>query len=115
MRQQSQVKQDPCLPLGDRLGFGRFPAEVCLIETEEGLFAANNATLPDGELLDGLACFSEPDEAAKYMELPDNRGLAGQVIMRTFDEARNIAKSKLRLNALLFFVNGRIVEYHFIR
>ena len=75
--------------------------------------AANNATAPDGTTLDGLACFPSPDDATTYMGLL--AGLSGKIVGKTFEEAREIANGKPKLNCLLLFVAGHIVEIHFIR
>ena len=84
-----------------------------LIAVEGGKYAANNATTPDGEFVDGLACFPDQDDAVAYMGLP--KSLRGSVVSVTFDESREIAKCKACLGALLLFVMGRIVEIHYIR
>ncbi|HVT11345.1 MAG TPA: hypothetical protein VHE55_03690 [Fimbriimonadaceae bacterium] len=94
-------------------GFGGFPDKLFLIAVGDGKYAANNATAPDGTELDGLACFPSPDDATTYMGLL--AGLSGDIVGKTFEEAREIAKSKPRLNCLLLFLAGHIVEIHFIR
>ncbi|HWA84313.1 MAG TPA: hypothetical protein VG820_12795 [Fimbriimonadaceae bacterium] len=94
-------------------GFGGFPDKLFLISVGDGKYAANNATAPDGTMLDGLACFPSPDDATTYMGLL--AGLSGDIVGKTFEEAREIAKSKPRLNCLLLFLAGHIVEIHFIR
>ena len=96
-------------------GFGRFPGRLYVIKVSLGLYAANNATLPDGSLVDGLACFPERDDATQYMALPAKRGIEGTISAKSFDQARQIAKSKQHLDSLLLFVGGKIVEYHYIR
>lgn len=94
-------------------GFGGFPDSLYLIGMGEGKFAANNATAPDGTALDGLACFPSPDDATTYMGLL--AGLSGDIVKKSFEEARQIAQSKPKLNCLLLFVAGHIVEIHFVR
>jgi hypothetical protein len=94
-------------------GFGGFPDRLYLISVGEGKYAANNATLPDGDVLDGLACFPSPDDATTYMSLL--AGLSGEIVSKSFEEAREIAQSKPRLNCLLLFVAGRIVEVHYVK
>ncbi len=76
-------------------------------------YACNNATAPDGQRLDGLATFPNPDEATTYMGLL--AGLGGDIVSKSFEEAREIAKSKPVLSCLFLFVGGRIVEIHFVR
>ena len=94
-------------------GFGGFPDKLYLLSMGDGKFAANNATAPDGTELDGLACFPSPDDATTYMGLL--AGLSGEIVGKTFEEAREIAKGKPKLNCLLLFVAGHIVEIHFVR
>jgi len=94
-------------------GFGGFPDKLFLISVGGDKYAANNATAPDGTDLNGLACFPSPDDATTYMGLL--AGLSGDIVGKTFEEAREIAKGKPKLNCLLLFVDGRIVEIHFIR
>jgi hypothetical protein len=96
-------------------GFGQFPAQVFVIKVEDGKYAANNATLPDGFTFDGLACFRERTDATAYMELPNQRGISGEVVSLSFEDARSIAKSKPMLTGLLLFVRGTIVEFHFVK
>jgi hypothetical protein len=114
----SQIADRPgiiSIPIEEDLlgGFGGFPDRLYLVSAGEGKFAANNATLPDGQVVDGLACFPSMDDATVYMAMPT--GLAGEVVSRSFEEAREIAKSKPKLNCLLLFVDGKIVEVHFVR
>jgi hypothetical protein len=94
-------------------GFGGFPDRVFLLQVGEGKFAANNATLPDGQVVDGLACFPTPDDAMVYTGLLG--GLNGEVVGKKFEEAREIAISKPKLSCLLLFVNGAIVDVHHVR
>ncbi len=94
-------------------GFGGFPDRVFMISVGDGKFAANNATASDGQVLDGLACFPSPDDATTYMGMAT--GLNGEIVGKTFEEAREIAQSKPRISCLFLFVNGKIVEIHFVR
>lgn len=94
-------------------GFGGFPDHIYLISVGDGKYAANNATLPDGESINGLACFPTLDDATTYMGLL--AGLSGDTVKKTFEEARQIAKSKEVLHAMFLFDGGRIVEIHFVR
>lgn len=94
-------------------GYGGFPNQLYLISVGGDRYAANNATLPDGQNLDGLATFPDPDEATTYMGLL--AGLSGEIVAKSFEEAREIAKSKPRLSCLFLFVGGRIVEVHYVR
>lgn len=112
----SQTIQSPSRLILDEIeeaGFGGFPGQVYLISVGDGKFAANNATLPDGQKVDGLAAFPDPDEATTYMSLL--AGLSGDIVAKSFEEAREIAKSKPRLSCLFLFVAGRIVEVHYVR
>jgi hypothetical protein len=108
----SAVGQTPQIEF-DLESFGGFPAKLFLISVGEGKYAANNATAPDGSVLDGLACFPTPDDAMVYTGLL--AGLNGEIVSKTFEEAREIAKSKPQLNCLLLFVDGKIVEIHYVR
>ncbi|MFI5384933.1 MAG: hypothetical protein ACHQ50_02325 [Fimbriimonadales bacterium] len=94
-------------------GFGGFPDKLFLISVGDDLYAANNATAPDRTILDGLACFPSPDDATTYMGLL--AGLSGEIVAKSFEEAREIAKGKPKLNCLLLFLAGHIVEIHFVR
>lgn len=94
-------------------GFGGFPDRLYLISVGGDKYAANNVTLTDGQVTDGLACFPDPDEATTYMGLL--AGLSGDIVAKSFEEAREIAISKPKLSCLLLFSGGRIVEVHFVR
>ena len=94
-------------------GFGGFPDKVYLISVGGDKYACNNATLTDGEAINGLACFPDPDEATTYMGLL--AGLSGEIVSKTFEEAREIAASKPVLHAMFLFASGRIVEVHWVR
>jgi len=98
----------------DLLGsFGMFPETIYLIAVGDGKYAANNATLPDGQSVNGLACFPSPDDATTYMGML--AGLGGEIQKSTFEKARAIAQSKPVLDALFLFEGGRIIEVHFVR
>lgn len=94
-------------------GFGGFPTTLYLINVAGDKYAANNATLPDGQSIDGLATFPDPDEATTYMGMLS--GLSGDIVKKSFEEARNIAISKPRISCLFLFVGGRIVDLHWVR
>jgi hypothetical protein len=94
-------------------GYGLFPDTLFLVSVGEDKYACNNATLPDGQTVDGLATFPDPDEATTYMGLL--AGLNGEIVKKSFGEAREIAKGKPRLSALFLFVAGKIVEVHYVR
>jgi len=98
----------------DMMGsFGNFPEEIYLISMGDGKYAANNATMPDGEKINGLACFPTPGDAKTYMDMLS--GLSGTLQATSFPEAREIAKSKPILECLFLFMDGRIVEIHYVR
>jgi len=94
-------------------GYGGFPDKLYLISVGGDKYACNNATGKEGEQLDGLATFPDPDEATTYMGLL--AGLSGTVVSKSFEEAREIAKSKPKLNCLFLFHGGHIVEIHYVR
>jgi hypothetical protein len=94
-------------------GYGAFPDKLFLIGVGGDKYACNNATLPDGQNADGLATFPDPDEATTYMGLL--AGLSGSIVAKSFEEAREIAKSKPRLSCMFLFVAGKIVEVHYVR
>ena len=94
-------------------GYGGFGDRVFLITVGDNKYAANNATLPDGQNLNGLACFPNADDATTYMGLL--AGLNGDIVGKTFEEAREIAKSKPALSCLFLFVGGKIVDVHYVR
>jgi hypothetical protein len=103
------------LVLDDALlgGFGGFPDSLFVISVGNGKFAANNATLTDGQSVNGLACFPTEDDANHYMGLLG--GLSGEIVPKSFDEAREIALSKPILSCLFLFQFGKIVEVHWVR
>jgi hypothetical protein len=94
-------------------GYGGFPDKLFLINVGGDKYACNNATLPDGQVADGLATFPDADEATTYMGLL--AGLNGDIVSKKFEEAREIAKSKPRLSCMFLFVGGHIVEVHYVR
>lgn len=106
-------------PIGTQLdesmleGFGGFPNVLYVIDCGGGRFAANNATLPDGQTIDGLATFPDPDEATTYMGLL--AGLGGEIAKKSFEEAREITVSKPKLMCMFLFVGGRIADVHWVR
>jgi hypothetical protein len=95
-------------------GFGGFPDSLFLISVGGDKYACNNVTpLGEGEPINGLACFPDPDEATSYMGLL--AGLSGEIVQKSFEEAREIAIGKPVLNAMLLFVATKIVEIHWVR
>ena len=93
--------------------FGSFPDEIYLISVGEDKFAANNATTPDGMVVNGLACFISPDDATTYMAKETH--LDGKIKKSSFNDAREIAKSKPALDCLFLFQGVQIIEIHFVR
>lgn len=94
-------------------GFGGFPDRLFLISVGGGRYACNNATLSDGQAINGLACFPSADDGTTYMGLLG--GLSGDLVGKSFEEAREIAIGKPVLSALFLFVDGKIVEVHYVR
>ena len=94
-------------------GYDSFPGRVYLIAVGEDKFACNNATLSDGQKINGLACFPSGDDATTYMGLLS--GLSGNIVGKSFEEAREIALGKPLLSALFLFSGGHIVDVHYIR
>jgi hypothetical protein len=94
-------------------GYGSFPDKLFLINVGGDRYACNNATLPDGQVVDGLATFPDADEATTYMGLL--AGLSGDIVSKSFEDAREIAKSKPKLSCMFLFVAGRIVEVHYVK
>jgi hypothetical protein len=112
----SQTVQNPAPKLFEEIereGYGGFPDKLYLISVGGGKYAANNASLPDGQNLEGLATFPDADEATTYMGLL--AGLSGDIVSKTFQEAREIAQSKPRLSCIFLFVAGKIVDVHYVR
>jgi hypothetical protein len=94
-------------------GFGGFPDRVFLISVGGDRYACNNATLTDGQTINGLACFPSGDDATTYMGIL--QGLSGEIVGKSFEEAREIAIGKPVLSALFLFQGERIVEVHYVR
>jgi len=94
-------------------GYGGFPETLHLITVGDGKYAANNVTLPDGEKINGLATFPSPDDATTYMGLL--AGLDGEIVKKSFEEARQIAISKPILHCVLLFVDGKVVDMVYVR
>jgi hypothetical protein len=97
------------------LGFQGFPGRLYVLSIPVEKYAAVKATLPDLDILDGIACFPEPDDAVQFMALPSPKSIQGRITSATFDEARAIALSRPNLNSLVLYVKGRLVDYHFVR
>ena len=93
--------------------FGSFPDEIYLISVGDEKFACNNATTPDGMTVNGLACFLSPDDATTYMAA--EKHLEGKIKKSSFQEARDLAKSKPVLDCLFLFQGVQIIEIHFVR
>ncbi len=106
-------------PLGIHLeeelleGFGGFPDSLILISVGGDKYACNHAILPDGQAINGLACFPSADDATTYMGLL--AGLSGDMVKKSFEEARQIAIGKPVLSALFLFIDGHILDVHYIR
>lgn len=95
-------------------GFGAFPENILLISIGGGKYACNcGHSIPDKMPVDGLACFPTQEDATIYMSLP--AGLSGETVPKTFNEAREIAKSKPHLNCLMLFVEGKIRALHWLK
>jgi hypothetical protein len=112
----SQITETPSGTILEEIelgGYGAFPDRLFLINVGGDKYACNNATLPDGQVVDGLATFPNADEATTYMGLL--AGLGGEIVSKSFEQAREIAKSKPRLACMFLFVGGRIVEVHYVR
>lgn len=88
------------------------PSELYLISMGEDKYAANNVTLED-VTHNGLATFPSLDDAIVYTGLL--AGLNGSPVRKTFEEARAIAISKPTLDCMFLFVDGKIVDIHFVR
>lgn len=95
--------------------YGHFPGRVYLIQVSEGMYAANNVTLADQTSINGLAAFPSPDDATTYMSLDMAKGISGDLVAKSFEEARQIAIDKPKLHAVLLFVDGRVVDIAFVR
>jgi len=111
----STIDRPGGLTLSDEMlgGFGGFPDRVFLISVGNDKYAANNVAIPDGGTTNGLACFPSPDDATTYMGLL--AGLSGEIVAKSFDEAREIAISKPVLSCVLLFVDGKIADIHWVR
>lgn len=95
--------------------YGGFGDQLFLIKVGDDLYAANNVTLEDGQQINGLATFGNADDAYGYMGLDLARGISGDVIQRSFEEARQIAIQKPRISALLLFQGNRVIDVHYVR
>lgn len=94
-------------------GFGGFPDNLFLVSVGDDKYAANNVTLGDGQKVNGLATFPSRDDASTYQGLL--AGLSGDIVGKTFEEARQIAISKPVLSCVLLFHDNHIVDVHFVR
>lgn len=94
-------------------GYGGFPDQLYLISVGDNKFAANNITLPDEGKANGLATFPSPDDATSYMGML--AGLSGEIVSRSFEEARQIAISKPVLDCVLLFHDNHIVDICYVR
>lgn len=94
-------------------GYGGFPDQIYLISVGDGKYAANNVSLSDGQSINGLAAFPSLDDVVVYNGLL--AGLGGDPVKKSFEEARKIAISKPTLSCLLLFVDGVIVDVHYVR
>jgi len=93
-------------------GYGDFPDSLYLISVGDGKYAANNVTM--GETThNGLAAFPSLDDLTVYSNLL--AGLNGDPVRKTFEEAREIAISKPVLDCILLFIDGSVVDVHFVR
>lgn len=93
-------------------GYSQFPGEVYLLSVGDGKYAANNVTIAD-VTHNGLAVFPSLDDVMVYSGLL--AGLNGDPVRKSFEEARAIAVSKPMLDCLFLFVDGRIMDVHFVR
>jgi len=112
----SDVKErslDLTLPEDLLGGYGEFPDKLYLIQVSLGKYACNNATLPDGQTVNGLACFPSHDDCDTYMALLE--GIYGDIVPKSFEEARQIAIGKPILSALFLFMDGHIMDVHYVR
>lgn len=96
-------------------GFCSFPEHLYLIRVDGYRYAANCATVPDGSMINGIACFSDTGDADQYMTLPEKKGITGKIIISSFDKAREIAKRKEGINTLILFRKGKIVDFHYVK
>lgn len=74
-------------------------------------YACNNITIEDPEgdiIVGGLACFEFKADADHYVN-------SGELLMVSFEEAREIALSKESVSVLIFFKGNEIQGFHFVR
>jgi len=90
------------------------PQLQCVIKVAEGKYAANNITTigPDPMIINGLAVFHNEKSANNYM-LNSKTGIKGTVVVRTFDECREIVKQKAPTITALIFMDGVHVKGYF--
>ncbi len=94
-------------------GYGGFPEQLFLISAGGDKYAANNVTLPDGQKINGLAAFPSRDDASVYQSML--AGLSGEIVAKSFEDARQIAISKPILSCVLLFHDNHIVDICFVR
>ena len=92
--------------------FHKFPKELILIFLGGSKYAANNGTTPEGVDVNGLATFMNSEEALIYQE---KCGLTGDLVRKTFAEARDIALSKTNIQALFLMIGTSIADIHYVR
>ena len=61
----------------------------------------------------GLACFSREGGAIRFAELIELTGMVTEEV--TFDEARDIAKSRPKITALMLLDNREDPQIHFVK
>lgn len=96
-----------------RLTFSDFPSDLWVLQCPDGKHWCINATLPDLEEIDGLACFESEVQAVRYES--SCAMLGGSAKPVPFDTAREIAKSIPRADAILLVKNSKVVDFHYVR
>lgn len=110
--------QEDQLSSGLEDSFLDIPEIVFLIRLGRGRYVAQNATMPDLGELNGLTCFLTKQDAEEYQARAKEGtvvAMRGEVVAKSWEEARQIAISKPLLSCLFILKGTAIIDVHFVR
>ncbi len=114
MQNQTPVLDTPVLDAEFEDNLTNFPSRLVLIDLGDGKYAANNAITPapDAMEVNGIACFINAEEAIIYQE---DTKIGGTLVRKSFSQARDIALSKINIQAIFLMQGTHVIEIHFVR